>query len=68
MIECLKDANHWTAIVAFLWLGNSIFEYWIGKTDKTKAASTWELLFVTIVSIGLFLSRRNDGKGTIERG
>lgn len=46
MIQC--DANHWTVIVAFIWLCHSILEAWLGKTDKVKSGSVIELIITTL--------------------
>jgi len=60
LVNC---GNHWGVLVAFLWLVHSIFEYWVGKTDKVKAGSTWELLFsVIMMAVILILRRFKNGK------
>lgn len=70
--QALNCHNHWGAIIAFIWLIHSVFEYWLGKTNKTKAASTWELLFSVAIMFVLFLLRRkknaksSDSNGSSE--
>lgn len=62
MTECFANANHWTALVAGLWLAHSGFEFWLGKSQKVKAASTWELLLTGAVALLVLMNRRKkDG-------
>lgn len=55
--------NHWAAIVAAIWLVHSIFEYWIGKTSKTKASSLIELAVTAGLSLIVLLLKRGDRDG-----
>lgn len=62
-MDCLANANHWTVLTLGLWLAHSIFEAWLGKTPKVKAASTWELLLTGVVAITVLLSKRKKEDG-----
>lgn len=64
LVNC---GNHWGVLVAFLWLVHSIFEYFIGKTDKTKAASTWELIFFIVASSIALIIKKKNGKNDSEK-
>ncbi len=67
--QIINCQNHWGAIIAALWFCHSVFEYWIGKTTKLKAASTLELVFSFVIMFGLFLLRRNkDAKSNGSNG
>jgi len=67
--QILNCSNHWGAIVALLWFLHSIFEWWIGKTDKVKSSSTWQLLFsVILMGVTLILRRNENAKSTSNDG
>lgn len=54
----INCGSNWSLAIAGLWLLHSIFEAWLGKTDKTKAASTWELLFSVTLMLATIIIRR----------
>lgn len=39
----------------------SCIELWLGKTDKTKSGSIIELIFNSILALGLLFIRRKNG-------
>lgn len=53
MNEC--EPNHWAVILSGLGLLHLVFEYWLGKTTKTKANSTIELVLIAAVTVTAFL-------------
>lgn len=56
----------WLALVVTLfWLAHSWVEYWLGKTDRFKANSMWEIVLTGVAALFVILFKRrgNDGKG-----
>jgi hypothetical protein len=49
------EPNHWAVILSGLGLLHLIFEYWLGKTTKTKANSTLELVIIAAAIVVAFL-------------
>lgn len=47
----------WAALAAFLWLIHLILEYWLGKTQRTKAGSVVEVVIMALVTVVLLVSK-----------
>jgi len=62
------EANHWAAIVAFLWVSHSILEMWLGKTEKVKAGSLLELVLSATMMVVIIIIRRVYGKSNSTNG
>lgn len=56
-----ENANHWSAIIAFCWLLHSLFEYYLGKTDKVKSSSTIELIATGLAAIFIWYWKKKNG-------
>jgi len=57
ILNC-SNANGYGVAIAALWFCHSLFEWWLGKTEKTKASSSWELIFSVIMMLALIILRR----------
>lgn len=59
MIEqfCRDQNGFWIGVIA--WCANELLEYWLGKTDKTKAGSKVEML---INGVKALFRRKEDDK------
>ncbi len=63
MQGCIGNANIYTAIVAACWVLNLILERWLGRTDRVKAASTFDLIVSGVVIVAALISRKGNKDG-----
>lgn len=57
------DADLKSIIILCLWFGHSVFEYWLGKTRKVKACSTWDLVFAGFLAFFLYIQYKYKKTG-----
>lgn len=51
----------WKLLLIFAcWTAHAVAEYWLGKTEKTKAGSVVELLLLGATAIALFWRKKNE--------
>lgn len=62
MVGNICSAQFWGAVTAGLMASQALLEYWLGKTDKTKAASTVELLMTLLSRMVSWVLLRRKGK------
>ena len=59
MTECSESRNE--IILVSLGIVSMLFEYWLGKTNRTKACSTLELVIMAVKSI-FFKGEQNGNR------
>lgn len=65
--EWACQGNGWDAVIAALWLAHTLFEYWLGKTQRTKSGSVVELVITGIVGLIVLMAHRRKRGDSEER-
>lgn len=58
-MECSPEGQ-WTLTVGFV--GYALFEYWIGKTKRTRANSTVELIIILTMAVVAMIAKLKGNK------